>query len=113
MTAPIVEGMLRDARRELENCDRLQASEKAWRAVAHAIKVVAARRGWRYDTHADASRMIIRLIPELGDRVYLLFRTANNLHRNCYIDAMSLDELRRDLAYVEELVEMLNEVARG
>ena len=101
------ERLMRHAYLELEKGDRLQASEKAWGAVAHAIKVVAARRGWRYDTHADASRIIVRLIPELGDRVYLLFRTANNLHRNYYIDAMSLDELRRDLAYVEELVEML------
>ena len=102
------ERLMRHAYLELEKGDRLQTSEKAWGAVAHAIKAVAARRGWRYDAHSDASRIIIRLIPELGDRVYLLFRTANNLHRNYYIDAMSLDELRRDLAYVEELVEMLN-----
>ena len=106
------ERLLRHAHRELENGDRLQASEKAWGAVAHAIKVVAAVRGWRYDTHRDASRIIVRLISELGDRVYLLYRTANNLHRNYYIDAMSIEELRRDLAYVEELVEMLNGIVR-
>ena len=104
--------LLRHARIELEKGDRLQASEKAWGAVAHAIKAVAAHRGWRYKTHADATRVIVRLVPELGERVYLLYRTANNLHRNYYMDVMPLDELRRDLAYVEELVAMLIAVVR-
>ena len=114
-TAPIEahevhsERLLRHAHRELENGDRLQASEKAWGAVAHAIKVVAAVRGWRYDTHSDAYRIIRRLIAETGDdRLQLLFSAANYLHKNYYIDAMSLDEIRVHLAYVEELVEMLN-----
>ena len=108
------ERLLRHARIELEKGDRLQASEKAWGAVAHAIKAVAAHRGWRYDTHSDATRVIVRLVPELGERVYLLYRTANNLHRNYYMDVMPLEELRRDLAYVEELVAMLTAlVERG
>ena len=106
------ERLLRHARIELEKGDRLQTSEKAWGAVAHAIKVVAAHRGWRYDTHADATRVIVRLIPELGDRVYLLYGVANYLHNNYYMDVMPLEELRRDLAYVEELVAMLIALVR-
>ena len=99
--------LLRHAYIELEKGDRLQASEKAWGAVARAIKVVAAHRGWRYKTHADATRVIVRLIPELGDRVYLLYGVANYLHKNHCIDVMPLEDLRHDLAYVEELVAML------
>ena len=107
------ERLLRHAHIELEKGDRLQASEKAWGAVAHGIKVVAAVRGWRYDTHRDASRIIIRLVNEMGDdRLQLLFSAANYLHKNYYIDAMSLDEIRIHLAYVEELVEMLNGIVR-
>ena len=101
------ERLLRHARIELEKGDRLQASEKAWGAVAHAIKAVATHRGWRYNTHSDATRIIVRLIPELGDRVYLLYGNANKLHQNYYIDVMPLEDLRHDLAYVEELVAML------
>ena len=101
------ERLLRHARIELEKGDRLQTSEKAWGAVAHAIKAVAAHRGWRYDTHSDATRVIVRLVPELGDRVYLLYGVANYLHKNHCIDAMPMDELRDCLAYVEELLEIL------
>ena len=101
------ERLLRHAYIELEKGDRLQTSEKAWGAVAHAIKAVATHRGWRYKTHADATRVIVRLIPELGDRVYLLYGVANYLHKNYCIDAMPMDELRDCLAYVEELVEIL------
>ena len=104
--------LLRHARIELEKGDRLQTSEKAWGAVAHAIKAVAAHRGWKYDTHSDATRVIVRLIPELGDRVYLLYGVANYLHKNYYIDAMPLEDLRYDLAYVEELVAMLIALVR-
>ena len=108
------ERLLRHAYIELEKGDRLQTSEKAWGAVAHAIKAVAAHRGWRYDTHSDATRVIVRLIPEFGDRVYLLYGVANYLHNNYCIDAMPMDELRDCLAYVEELVAMLNAlVERG
>ena len=102
--------LMRHAYRELDRGDRLQASEKAWGAVDYALKAVADRRGWKYETHSDAFNIIKRLVDELGDRVYLLFMTANNLHRNYFIDAMPLEELRTDLAYVDELLEMLNGV---
>ena len=107
------ECLLRHAHIELEKGDRLQASEKSWGAVAHAIKVVAARRGWRYKTHSDAYRIIKRLENETGDpKFWYLFGIAGYHHQNYYIDAMSLDELRDGLEAVEELVEMLNAVVR-
>ena len=107
------ERLMRHAYLELEKGDRLQTSEKAWGAVAHAIKAVAARRGWRYDAHSDASRIIRRLVNETGDREFRhLFNTANYLHQNYYKDVMPLVDLREALEDVEELVEMLNAVAR-
>ena len=102
--------LMRHAYRELDRGDRLQASEKAWGAVAHGIKAAVARRGWRYDTHSDAFAIARRLIAELGDRVYLLFMTANGLHKNYYMDAMPLNEIRQCLEFVEELLEMLKRV---
>ena len=44
--------LIRHAWEQLEQGDRLQASEKAWGAVAHALKDIAARRGWRNRAHA-------------------------------------------------------------
>ncbi len=103
--------LMRHAHRELANGDRLQASEKAWGAVAHGIKAVAARRGWRYETHSDAFNIIQRLVEETGDREFrLLFGVANNLHKNYYIDAMPLDEILQCLEDVDELLEMLKRV---
>ena len=111
MTAPIVEGLLLDARRELENGDRIEASEKAWEAIEHALKAVAACRGWKYDTHADGSRIIRRLVNEMGDdRLQLLFSAANSFYRNYYIDAMPIEEIHLCLAYVDEFIAMLDEV---
>lgn len=103
--------LMRHAHRELANGDRLQASEKAWGAVAHGIKAVAARRGWRYETHSDAFNIIQRLVEETGDREFrLLFGVANNLHKNYYIDGMPPEEILQWLEDVEELVDMLKRV---
>ena len=111
MTAPIVEGLLLDARRELENGDRMRSSEKAWEAIDHALKAVAARRGWKYDTQADGSRIIRRLVDEMGDRkLRLLFYSASYVHRNYWIDAIPIEEIHLCLAYVDEFIAMLDEV---
>ena len=100
--------LMRHAYRELENGDRLQASEKGWGAAAHGLKAVAARRGWRYDFHSDAFNIVRRLADETGDpKLQLLFGIANDLHRNYYIDAMAIEDIRQRLADVEELLEML------
>ena len=111
MTAPIVEGMLRDARRELENGDRIEASEKVWEAIEHALKAVAARRGWKYDAQADAYPIIKRLEDEMdGDRLYLMFNAARYVYRNYWIDAIPMEALRDWLADVDEFIAMVDEV---
>ena len=114
MTARIVEGMLRDARRELENGDRIEASEKAQEAIDHALKAVAARRRWKYDTQADAYPIIKRLVNETGDRnLRLLFYSASYVYRNYWIDAIPMEALRDWLADVDEFIAMVDEVSRG
>ena len=101
--------LIRHARDELENGDRLQASEKAWGAVAHRLKVIADDRGWRYDRHSDVYDIARRLERELGPRMRPLFVVASGLHRNYYVDAVPLYELRRQLGEVEELLAMLDQ----
>ena len=103
--------LMRHAYRELDRGDRLQASEKAWGAVAHGIKAVAARRGWKCETDRDASAIISRLADEAGDdRLRLLFISATYIYRYYWIDAVPLDEIRHCLEYAEELLETLKGV---
>ena len=47
--------LLQQAEEEFEAGDLIQASEKAWGAVAHYLKSVAKFRGWPNRTHADLS----------------------------------------------------------
>ena len=94
---------------ELEKGDRLQASEKAWGAVAHRLKSIADRRGWEYVTHRQVFGIVNRLAVELGDpRLRELFSLAHGMHRNYYVDAMPIEELRFQIGKVKELLAMLD-----
>ena len=53
------ERLMRHAWERLEQGDRLQASEKCWGAVAHALKAVSQRYGWRHRTHAHNNALCI------------------------------------------------------
>ena len=103
--------LMRHAWRELENGDRLQASEKAWGAVAHRLKAIAAIRGWRYDTHSQAFGIMDRLEAELGEpELKTIFHTANELHKNYYADTMTLQDIRIHIASIERLLDILRQV---
>ena len=39
------------ARKHLDEGDRLQAGEKAWGAIAQNLKAIGELRGWRHDSH--------------------------------------------------------------
>lgn len=96
---------------ELANGDRLQASEKAWGAVAHRLKSIADRRGWEYTNHRHASVIARRLAEELGDpRIQVLFYVANGLHQNYYADAEPIESLRDQIELVKELLAILDSV---
>lgn len=100
--------LIQHAEEQLAEGDRLQASEKAWGAVAHRLKVIAVRRGWRYRTHADVYRIAERLAVEMGEpRVETLILVANQMHQNFYDDAMSEGLIRRNIAKVKELLGLL------
>ena len=58
--------LIRHAWEQLEQGDRLQASEKAWGAVAHALKDIAARRGWRNRAHTHNEAIAARLAKLSG-----------------------------------------------
>ena len=91
--------------------DRLQTSEKAWGAVAHYLKVIADRRGWRYETHVDSFRVTRALTAEQANpRISQLFAIAEGLHKNYYRDSMPLKFLADSLENVRELLSILETI---
>ena len=104
------ERLMRHAEEKLAEGDRLQASEKAWGAVAHRLKAIAERRGWEYNTHAQVYRIIKRLSVERDNRqIAVLFSAAKGFHQNYYIDAMPLEELNDEMENVRELLRLLEQ----
>ena len=100
--------LIRHAEEKLLEGDRLQASEKAWGAVAHYFKHLAAQRGWRYVTHADAFRISDRLATELGEpRIRILFSIANGMHGNFYQDQKPLNHIGQEIEEVKVLLSIL------
>ena len=102
--------LMEHAEEQLAKGDRLQASEKAWGAVAHQIKAIANRRGWKYDAHSQVYDLVRRLAEETEDPILVrdLFSTANGLHRNYYADAMPLEQLGYELSRVKSLLRILS-----
>ena len=103
--------LIQHAEERLALGDRLQTSEKAWGAVAHYLKVIADRRGWRYETHVDSFRVTRALTAEQANpRIRELFSIAEGLHKNYYRDAMPLEFLADSLENVRELLSILESI---
>ncbi|MCY3638900.1 MAG: hypothetical protein OXG80_07360 [Chloroflexi bacterium] len=103
--------LIRHAEVMLEVGDRLQASEKAWGAVAHRLKVVADNRGWKYETHTDAARVVNSLAMEQGNpRIRTLFDVAELMHINYYKDTRPIEYIRQQTADVKELLSILERI---
>ncbi len=77
--------LIEEAQQELERGDLIQASEKCWGAVAHAVKSVAQTRGWNHHRH-DLLRDVVEQISEERDHPDLLtlFSSAGDMHQNFY-----------------------------
>lgn len=99
---------MRQADEEFAKGDRLQASEKAWGAAAHAVKAVAQQRGWRHDGHRYLFEAVDRIFAETNDSEFRgLFGTANSLHMNFYEDWQSDDYVQDGIQRVKVLLAKL------
>ena len=103
------ERFLRHAEEEFESGDMLQASEKAWGAVAHYLKSVAKFRGWRNRSHSDLSDIVLDLAQETGDpdRIGTLYRSVGALHTNFYEDWFSDQMVAGGIEDARELIDRL------
>ena len=100
--------LIQHAEEQLANGDRLQASEKAWGAVAHSLKDIAAQRGWRYRTHGHVYEVAERLAEEQGQPdIQSLVSVATMLHQNYYEDLMPEGVIRHNIGQVKKLLDIL------
>ena len=88
--------------------DFLQASEKAWGAVAHFLKAHAVTRGLPHSGHYDLRQVANHLVNETGiDRIKELFSICESVHANYYEAYMREDDLEASLDNVKELISLL------
>ena len=108
----ISESMLVHAQEQLENGDLLQASEKAWDAVAHCVKAMASKRGWPNKSHANLRNNALRLMDRSSDpdSNRTKFMAIERLHTNFYEEVLDPGDVRLGIAHAEALVEVLNSV---
>ena len=93
--------------------DLLQASEKAWGAVAHCLKSIAKRRNMPSGSHAALTILVNRLANESDehDRIIQLYRRMGFLHSNFYEDWFKRETVERGVRSARELTALLQEVA--
>ena len=97
------------AREEFDRGDLLQASEKAWGAVAHCVKAISEERGWEHNGHRKIVENAFTLVretdsPEANGELILI---ANGLHQNFYEDWFPEEGVRNGLNGVARLVAIL------
>ncbi len=105
------ERLLAHAREMIEKGDRLQASEKIWGAVVHAIKAVARERGWSFSKHRGFNEVVRHLAEAAGeDKLAMnrLYRSVDSFHTNFYGDTKEPAELEEGLEDAQELIRLLH-----
>ena len=94
--AAISQRLLRDAQRELDLGDLIQASEKAWGAAAHAVKALAQKWGWYHQGHLRI-RAVVDFIAIQWNREDLteLYLFPHTMHVNWYEHELYEDNVQR------------------
>ena len=104
------EYLIRKAQEELDvSEDLIQASEKAWGAVAHAIKSISATRGWahHYDMLLRDAIAILRLEYDSPNLVPL-YSSAEAMHSNFYEHRLERLDLQDHFNDCRELLSELD-----
>ena len=100
--------LLGQAQDEFDSGDRLQASEKAWGAAAHAMKAAAERRGWNHHNHGLLFAVAGQLSDDVGDpELRTLFHVASSMHQNFYEDWQPEGSVQEGINQVRRLVELM------
>ncbi len=104
--------LIRKAQQELDRGDdRIQASEKAWGAVAHGLKSIAALRGWNHHHHLLLEDLAAVLQWQTNS-TYIMDRydSAQILHTNFYENRLEPDVLQHRIDRCRELRDELERI---
>ncbi|MCY3507033.1 MAG: hypothetical protein OXH41_12795 [Chloroflexi bacterium] len=103
--------LLGQAQEEFDKGDRLQASEKAWGAAAHAMKAAAERRGWNHHNHGLLFLVAAQLADDAGNpELRRLFSIASSLHQNYYEDWQPEVSVQDGIGDVGRLVGLMEQL---
>ena len=88
--AQISRRLIQQAREELDQGDRLQATEKAWGAFSQMMKAHGQRRGWlNPGSHRTVGRIAMQLAVEYSDEdISNAYSVASECHENFYENHM-------------------------
>ena len=100
------------ARKHLDEGDRLQAGEKAWGALAQNLKAIGESRGWRHDSHRLVENIGRQIVAETGDSdlgeyISDVYRLG---HENFYENQRSEDTLAYCITQAEAALPVLESV---
>ena len=97
------------ARKHLEEGDRLQAGEKAWGAIAHNLKAIGELRGWNHGSHQQIENIGRQIVVEFNNSELsnYIAETFQNGHRNFYENYRTIEEMRITIEAAEEALPML------
>ena len=109
--ATVSRQLIQHAEEELADGEPLQASEKAWGAVAHQLKAIARQRRWRHGGHHHFYQIIDQLVEETGgDEIETSFSVADALHGNFYNNFKSESAVRSNIQVVKLLLDKLSAI---
>ena len=100
---------LKHAQEQLDQGDTLQASEKAYGAIAHAVKAYGELRGWNHYNHHRVELILDQLREEWDDPELITFHSAvKSLHDNFFEYELSTTRVGACLEAAKSLVAKLN-----
>ena len=107
------EKLMQHAFEELAKGERIQASEKAWGAMAHTLKAIADERGLTYGRHSQVWDVLHAVLADVDDsaRRRLIrggFLAAESLHRNFYDDVHLREDLDEDFEMIQSAIALLS-----
>ncbi len=105
--------VIEHARDELEKGDRLQASEKIWGAVNHALASIGKERGWITEKYENKKGVANVLARERDDPfLSAIYAMAELHHQNFYQNSHSSEIIATDIHNAEVFVDKI-EQTRG
>ena len=100
--------LLKHAQEQLERGDTMQASEKAYGAVAHAVKAYGELRGWNHYNHHRVGLILDQLRDEENDPgLTEAFDAVGSLHNNYFEYELDPTRVRDRLETARNLVDKL------